>query len=263
MIATACMPLIVHDFERWHEQFAIITIESRGTVFVSKTTWIIFSAIIVLVLGGLIAYSQANRTTLDVTDVDAFAITAASDQNGQIGDHVYNDTVSDTILIEYGDFQCPGCAAAYPNIKTLLEDYGDEVSFVYRNFPLTSIHPNARAAAGAAEAAGLQGQYWEMHDLLFENQTEWGDADINQRLTFFKTYAESLSLDVAQFETDLASSNVNQKIAFDQALGGKVGVDSTPSFFLNGEALSSEAAQGLLQGDLTALRAELDEALQQ
>ena len=229
----------------------------------SKTTWIIFSVIVVLVLGGLIAYSQANRIALDVSDVDAFAIADASEQNGQIADHVYNDTVSDVVLIEYGDFQCPGCAAAHPNIKTLLEDYGDDISFVYRNFPLTSIHPNARAASGAAEAASLQDEYWAMVDLLFENQTEWGNADINQRLTFFKTYAETLSLDVAQFETDLASNDVNQKIAFDQALGGKVGVDSTPSFFLNGEALSDEAAQGLLQGDLTALRAALDEALQQ
>ena len=137
-----------------------------------KFRWIIFAAIIVLVLGGLIVYSRMNSTSVDVSNVDATAIIGPSEQNGNIGDHVYNDTESSVILVEYGDFQCPGCGSAHPYVKTLLEEYGDRISFVFRNFPLTSIHPNARAAAAAAEAAGLQGKYWEMHDVIFENQSE-------------------------------------------------------------------------------------------
>lgn len=229
----------------------------------NKVSWIIFSAVIVLILGGLIAFSRANSNTVDVSNIDANAITQASDQNGQIGDRIFNNTVSDVVLIEYGDFQCPGCAAAHPNVKTLLETYGDQVSFVFRNFPLTSIHPNARAASAAAEAAGQQDKYWEMHDLLYENQTDWQSADPAQRTTLFKGYAESIGIDVAQFETDLASSDVNQKISFDQALGTKKGVDSTPTFFLNGTELPQEVSQGILSGDLTGLEALLDDALAQ
>tara|TARA_B100001105_G_C22374224_1_gene436470 strand:- start:417 stop:1112 length:696 start_codon:yes stop_codon:yes gene_type:complete len=228
-----------------------------------KFRWIIFAAIIVLVLGGLIVYSRMNSTSVDVSNVDATAIIGPSEQNGNIGDHVYNDTESSVILVEYGDFQCPGCGSAHPYVKTLLEEYGDRISFVFRNFPLTSIHPNARAAAAAAEAAGLQGKYWEMHDVIFENQSEWQNANTSDRLTTFISYAEDLDLDVAQFENDFASSAVSQKISFDQALGSKEGVDSTPSFFLNGERLPDEASAGILQGDLTAIEALLDEKLEQ
>lgn len=228
----------------------------------SKLRWIIFGAIVVLVLGGLIVYSRMNSTDVDVSNVDANSIIAASEQNGNIADHVFNDTKSDTILVEYGDFQCPGCGSAHPNVKTLLEEYGDKISFVYRNFPLTSIHPNARAAAGAAEAAGLQGKYWEMHDLLFENQAQWQNLNTSERTTTFTSYAQTLDLNMSQFEADLAGSAINQKIAFDQALGTKVGVDSTPSFFLNGEELPQAASTGLLQGDLTEIKKLLDESLE-
>ena len=217
---------------------------------------------IVLILGGLVAYSRMNSTSIDVSNVDATVPYAANEQSGDIGDRVFNDTESDVVLVEYGDFQCPGCAAAHPNVKTLLEEYGDRISFVFRNFPLTSIHPNARAASAAAEAAGQQGSYWEMHDLIYENQTTWANQNPNERLATFRGYAGQLGLDLTQFEADYASDAVNQKISFDQALGTKQNVDSTPTFFLNGEELSQEAAQGLLQGDLTALRALLDAELE-
>ena len=98
---------------------------------------------------------------------------------------------------------------------------------------------------------------------IFENQSEWQNANTSDRLTTFISYAEDLDLDVAQFENDFASSAVSQKISFDQALGSKEGVDSTPSFFLNGERLPDEASAGILQGDLTAIEALLDEKLEQ
>ena len=227
-----------------------------------KVKWIIFAAVIILLLGGLIVYSRLNsEKTADIGNVNANSVIAANDNNGQIGDHVFNNTESPIVLVEYGDFQCPGCKAANPNVMALLDTYGDKISFVFRNFPLTSIHPNARAAAAAAEAAGLQGKYWEMHDYLYVEQDAWGNLDARQRTDTFKRYAASLGLDVAQFETDLASANVNKKISFDQTLGTNAGVNSTPTFMLNGEMLPEGAANGLLQGDLTEIKKLLDEKL--
>ncbi len=228
----------------------------------SKVRWIIFAAVIVLILGGLIVYSRINSgKTEDIGNADASAVIAASDKNGQIADHVFNNTKSEVVLIEYGDFQCPGCGAAYPNLNTLLETYGDKISFVFRNFPLTSIHPNARAAAAAAEAAGLQGKYWEMHDYLYENQSDWSNLDAKERTGAFKQYAQGLGLDATKFEKDIASSNVNQKISFDQSLGTNAKVNSTPTFILNGEILPEAASTGILQGDLTEIKKLLDEKL--
>jgi protein-disulfide isomerase len=244
-----------------HEQFAIINIETKRSLFVSKTAWIIFSVIVVLILGGLVAYSRINTTSIDVSTIDPAVAYAASEQNGTIGERTFNDTESDVVLVEYGDFQCPGCAAAHPNVKTLLEEYGDQIVFALRNFPLTSIHPNARAAAAAAEAAGEQDAYWDMHDLLYENQTSWASQNPNERLATFRSYAAQLGLDLTEFEADYASDAINKKISFDQALGAKQEVNSTPTFFLNGEQLSQEVSQGLLQGDLTALRALIDTQL--
>ncbi len=229
----------------------------------NKVRWIIFSAIVVLVLGGLIVYSRLNSTSIDVSNVNANSIIAASEQNGNIADHVFEDTESSVILVEYGDFQCPGCKSAHPNVKTLLETYGDKISFVFRNFPITSSHPNARAAAAAAEAAGLQGSYWEMHDMLYENQTSWQNSSVTERTNVFKTYAQELNLDLAKFDTDYASTNTSLKISFDQALGTKQGVSSTPSFYLNGEPLPDAAVTGILQGDLTEVEKLLDDALKQ
>lgn len=223
--------------------------------------WIIFGAIVAVLLGGLVVYSQLTKTTVDVSTIDTNSVIAPSEENGNIGDHVFNDTESDIIMVEYGDFQCPGCGSAHPNVNTLLAEYGDRITFIFRNFPLTSIHPNAKAAAAAAEAAGLQGQYWEMHNLLFENQTSWNTASASERTEIFNGYAESLNLDMGQFETDFRGTSVNSKISFDQALGTKDGVNSTPSFFLNGEPLAKDAAEGLLQGDLTAIKALLDDLL--
>ena len=227
----------------------------------NKVTWIIFSAVVVLILGGLVVYSRMSSPSTDVSAIDANSIIAASDQNGQIADQVYGKADSKVVLIEYGDFQCPGCAAAHPQVKAAMEEYKDRVAFVFRNFPLTNIHPNARAASAAAEAAGLQGKYWEMHNRLFEAQADWETLTGEQRTNLFTSYASELSLDQDRFKTDLASTNVNTKISFDQALGKKVGVDSTPTFFLNGEKLSDEDSGQIIRGSTSALTSLFDKAL--
>ncbi len=227
----------------------------------SKTAWIIFTAIVVLLLGGLVLYSRSTSTQIDVSSVDANVVQAASEQSGNIGDRVFNNTESKVVLIEYGDFECPGCASAHPGVKTLLAEYGDRISFVFRNFPLTSIHPNARAAAAAAEAAGQQDKYWEMHDLIYENQNAWKTASGTERTDIFTSYAEQIGLNIDTFTADIASSAVNQKVLFDQALGNKQAVDSTPTFILNGEKLSSAVSAGFSNGDLTEIKKLLDAAL--
>ena len=136
----------------------------------TKKTWIIFAVICIGIIGGLVYMSNGNK--IDVSDVDEWSIQAASAKSGDIADQVYGNKDAKVVIIEYGDYQCPGCASAQSALKTVSEKYKDTVAFVFRNFPLYSIHPNAFAAASFAEAAGLQGKYWEMHDKLYTTQIE-------------------------------------------------------------------------------------------
>jgi protein-disulfide isomerase len=205
---------------------------------VSKKAWIIFAVICVAVLGGLVYAS--NRNKLDVSNVDTNALSAASEASGNIADHVFGKADSQVVLYEYGDYQCPGCGSAYPTVKKLTEKYQGQIAFVFRNFPIASKHPNARAASAAAEAAGLQGKFWEMHDLLYENQAAWQSLSTTDRGPFFVEYAKQLGLDEARFKKDVESTNVSQKINFDQAVGKKAGADATPTFVLNGKKFSEQ-----------------------
>ena len=203
----------------------------------SKKAWIIFAAICVALLAGLVYFSSKDRVNLDGVDVNA--VQKPNEQSGNIADHVFGKADSKVMFVEYGDFQCPGCGSAYAPVKEVTEKYKDQLAFVFRNFPLSSLHPNARAAAAAAESAGLQGKYWEMHDKLYENQNTWGSVSASERTDFFATYAQELGIKVDQFKTDLASTGVNKKINYDQAIGKKVGVNATPTFFLNGKKMDN------------------------
>lgn len=227
----------------------------------NRVGWIIFGAVIVLLLGGLVLWSRLSNPSIDVSSVDANAVIAASEQNGQIADHVFGKADSKVVLIEYGDFQCPSCGNAHPQIKEVTEEYDDRVAFIFRNFPLTTIHPNARAASAAVEAAGLQGKYWEMHNLVFESQSAWQGLTGTARTDAFIGYAQGLSLDISKFTTDLSSDSVNQKISFDQAIAKKLGINATPTFYLNGEKLNDADSSAIVQGDSDKLRALLDAAL--
>jgi protein-disulfide isomerase len=204
---------------------------------VSKKGWIIFASVCVVLLGALVLFSIQNR--LDVSDVDTSKVLSGSEKSGMIGDHVYGKKDSKVVFTEYGDFQCPGCGNAHPTIKEVTEKYKDQLAFVFRNFPLTSIHPNARAAASAAEAANKQNKYWEMHNMLYESQQSWGSLAANQRTDFFVGYADNLKLNKDTFRTDMTSPEISQKINFDMALGKKDGVSATPTFFLNGKKMDN------------------------
>ena len=203
----------------------------------SKKRWIIFAVITAAILGFLVLSSNSSR--VDVSKIDINTIQASSDQNGDISDHIFGKTGSKVTLIEYGDYQCPGCGAVNPSIVAITEQYKDQLQFVFRNFPLSSVHANAKAAAAAAEAAGLQEKYWEMHNKIYAGQSDWENLTGDARTNAFTKYATDLSLDTTKFSTDIASSAISSKIDFDYALGLKAGVDSTPSFFLDGTKLDS------------------------
>jgi protein-disulfide isomerase len=199
----------------------------------NKTKWIIFAVVVVAIFGGIIWTSKSNQKTF--TGDASKVIT-----DGAISDYVFGKKDSKVILIEYGDYQCPGCGAMYQPIKELTIKYKDKIAFIFREFPLTSLHPNALAAATAAEAAGRQGKYYEMHDLLYENQDAWKDISLDKRQDTFVSYAKMLGLDENKFKTDLSSKDISDKIARDRSAGTKIGVDSTPTFVINGKKLDGQ-----------------------
>jgi protein-disulfide isomerase len=133
-------------------------------------------------------------------------------------------------LVEYGDYQCPHCGHAHPLVKRLLSERGNDFLFVFRNFPLQQIHPAAFMAAAAAEAAGSQGQFWTMHDFIFENQKKLLVRKLPE-------YAETLGLDMDQFLQQLESDSIKEKIEADFESGVRSGVNGTPTFYINGERL--------------------------
>jgi protein-disulfide isomerase len=135
-------------------------------------------------------------------------------------------------VVEFGDFQCPACGAAHPVVKQISEEYKEDVTFVFRHFPL-SFHKNAIKAALAAEAAGAQGKFFEMHDLIFDNQSEWSESNDAEEL--FQKYAEELSLDMEKYQADFKNKTGESKINKDRADGNAAGVSSTPTFFINGK----------------------------
>jgi protein-disulfide isomerase len=152
-------------------------------------------------------------------------------------DHVLGSSTAAVTLIEYSDFECPACATYQPIVNELEKKYGDKIAVVYRYFPLRQIHKSADLAAQASEAAGLQGKFWEMHDLLFSRQTQWSTAsDVKQTLI---DYASELKLDTAKFTADLESQTVKDRVNIDVASGEAIGINSTPTFYLNGEKLAN------------------------
>ena len=138
------------------------------------------------------------------------------------------------VLLEYGDFQCPACASRHPMVKNLLAEFGDHMTYIYRHFPL-SIHNFANISAAAAEAAGKQGQFFEMQDLLYTNQTTWVNSVVPEDM--FVSYATDLGLNVSQFVQDMNSSDTAALVREDLKSANKANLPGTPTFFLNGEMI--------------------------
>lgn len=187
-----------------------------------KHLWKIIFAVAALLLAGSFVYSQQ--------------VAEKANEGVVIEDHIKGNAEANVTLVEYSDFQCPACGQFYPYIKDIMSEYGDDLRFEYRNFPLISVHPYAVPAAKAAEAAGQQDKFWEMHDKLFENQTTWSKSSNPD--AFFIKYAEEIGLDVSIFKRHLASSVINDAIIESFKDAQERGLTSTPSFFLNGERMS-------------------------
>jgi protein-disulfide isomerase len=142
-------------------------------------------------------------------------------------DHIQGPTEAAVTLVEYGDYECPYCGAAYPIIKEVQARMGERLRFVFRNFPITTSHPHAEQAAETAEAAATQGKFWQMHDLLYENQRRLRAPDL-------RDYAERLALDVARFDRELAEHAHAARVREDFMSGVRSGVNGTPTFYING-----------------------------
>ena len=143
-------------------------------------------------------------------------------------------------LVEFGDFQCPACGVYYPVVKQVISDFSSQLTYVFRNFPLDTIHANAHIAALAAEAAGRQGKYWEMHDMLYEKQADWSENKSAKDI--FVTYATSLGLNIDQFKKDIDSSDVANKVQEDINDANALAISQTPTFFLDGVKIDNPAS---------------------
>jgi protein-disulfide isomerase len=161
-------------------------------------------------------------------------------------DHVRGPASAELTLVEYGDFECPYTRRARPVVRRLRQDFGKWLLFVLRNFPLSRIHPHAQAAAEVAEAAGSQGRYWEMHDMLFDNQRHLEDGDLRR-------YAQRLGLDPERFDRELVQHAHARRVREDLRGGLKSGVEGTPTFFVDG--LRHDGPN-----DLATLRAAVEDA---
>lgn len=200
--------------------------------------WLCFAGILGLIVWGLIV--AMNRP---VGGLKLAAPAAVSEV-----DHAKGPIDAPVTLVEYSDYQCPACELYYPVVEKLLASSTVPIRFVYRHFPLTQ-HKNAIPAAMAAEAAGVQGKYWEMHDLLFSRHTEW--TELSDPTSIFKGYADKIGLDAGQFATDISSSTLRAHIEASQDEGIHIGVNATPTFFVNGKAITNpqsyEAFASLIQ----------------
>ena len=181
------------------------------------------------------------------------AVSVASGSPGAQPPQVKGRADAPVTIEEFGDYQCPPCGSLHPELEKITADYGDRVRLIFRHYPLVRIHPNALTAAHAAEAAGLQGKFWEMHNQLYRGQKSWeraGDAR-----SAFIAYARELGLDAERFARDMSGEGVDTRVVADHERARSLGVDSTPVIFVNGRKLTFTAQIG------KDLRAAIDEAL--
>ncbi len=194
----------------------------------SKRFLSVIAVIIVVFVGVLLLTNHSNPSA-----------------SGTLTEHKEGLGKTGVTLVEYGDFQCPYCGQYYPIVSQVVQKYYNQITFQFRNFPLTSIHPNAFAGARAAEAAGLLGKYWQMHNLLYETNIEYYNSNATANswisssdpLTYFDQFAKQLGLNVTKFNQAYNSAKVNNLIEADMAEGNKLGVNATPTFFLDGKQI--------------------------
>ncbi|MEX1052559.1 MAG: thioredoxin domain-containing protein [Patescibacteria group bacterium] len=214
-------------------------------ITLNKNTIILTVASVLIIFGFLyLVFSTSNKPTSN----EPFQSAKTLSEN----DHIKWASESGNLLVEYSDFQCPNCKLWSDFFNQLgqtndpnFEKIKENVTFVYRHFPLTNIHPNALESAHAAEAAAMQDKFYEMHDLLFLNQASW--SELKDPTDYFVGLAEDLEIDIEKFKSDLTSSEVKSKVNQDLDSGRRANVNSTASFYLNGQYLSNlNSTQDLL-----------------
>ncbi|MFA6992480.1 MAG: DsbA family protein [Candidatus Gracilibacteria bacterium] len=196
----------------------------------NTTFWLVIAA--ALALG---VYVIFNLLTPKITPGTPGAVTD--------NDWIKGDKNSSVVLIEYSDFQCPACKSIWGVMDRITNEYGNKIVFAYRYFPLKQIHPNAVVSARAAEAAGRQGKFWEMHDVLFNYQNDWS-SDIDPYNKFEK-YAADLGLDTEKFKDDYNSGSVKDVVESGYNAAMDLKLEGTPTLFLNGKELKARSLQGI------------------
>jgi protein-disulfide isomerase len=167
--------------------------------------------------------------------------------------HVLGPATAPAKLEEFGDFECPPCGMFHPILQQMKAEFGDQLQVTFREYPLVPAHQHALAAASAAEAAGLQGRFWEMHDLIYEHQNDWKkEFDVRP---IFESYAKQIGLDIERYQRDVGSDAVTQRIFMDGKRGHSMGVKGTPTVFLNGrevpfESLPADKLRVVLQNEI-------------
>src|SRR5690349_10231991 len=222
--------------------------------------------IILCVLGVALvsAWALKKRSTNTVTPVtNNLNGAAATDSNAPVitgvpgaePPHTLGPDTAPARLEEFGDFECPPCGMLHPILVQMHKEFGDKLQITFREFPLAPAHQHAIAAASAAEAAGLQGKFWEMHDLLYEHQNDWKDKfDVRP---IFEGYAQQIGLNMDRYKKDVAGEAVAQRIFLDRKRGESLGVKGTPTVFLNGrevpfESLPTEKLRPILQNTINS-----------
>ena len=206
----------------------------------SPLPFIIIGVVLVGVIAAVVLMSRPSASN-DTPTQNAGTGTPATQpprptaqQPGAANPYVKGNASARITVEEFSDFQCPACSGLEPGLKRVMADYDDRVRFVFRNYPL-QMHKYAFIAARDAEAAGLQGKFWEMHDMLYENQKEWSDS-MEPRVQF-DSYATRLGLDVQRFKADMDRQELAERIKADMMRGNALGVKGTPTVYLNGREL--------------------------
>jgi protein-disulfide isomerase len=203
--------------------------------------FLIIAAVLMVAIFGGVRLLRSGRGTQPFTGGPGSPAPSTAPQDNLSGETVIT-------LEEFGDYQCPPCGELHSTLKKLKQELGTNLNFIFRNLPLSSIHKNALVAAQAAEAARMQGRFWEMHDLLYENQDLWKD-DINPRSTFLK-FAGDIGLDTQRFRRDLEDKQVQLRIEADVEAAGTRGIIGTPTILIEGRQLRPEATtpEGVRKG---------------
>jgi protein-disulfide isomerase len=201
---------------------------------------IIIVLVVVAIITGAMFLGKDSETTVDATGSNNWY----GQENGVV------------TLTEYADFQCPACAQFFPLVAQVKEQFKDQIRFEFKHFPLVQIHPNATSAHRAAQAAANQSKFWEMHDLLYQNQNSW--SSVSSPATTFETYAQQIGLNMDTYKTDYESGAVLSIINADIAKGKNLGVVGTPTFFIDGKKIEDTESIASVDGFTKVIQDAID-----